>query len=277
MNHALTTHIESYQKDEQKSAKQKHFNWAFELKKEVDTAKSVSDKFLNQLKQIFQSKQPDYKEQLKTRVEAAKNHFAPILKQFSKTVLKQIENLKDEKKVKTYLEELTELDALFFKQLQLINKAEAMVKSATENSEFSKDKINTVEENKERVQELSTVNIKVKRERKSKSAKSTGEKKEKVDTKKVSFDLYKEGKTIEQIAEERKMVTMTIEGHLAHYAGLGMVDVKLFVDEEKMKNIITVSKTLDTTLFGPIKQSLGDEYTYSEIRFAMAWYHNSKK
>ena len=277
MNNVLTTHIESYQKDEQKSSKQKHFNWAFELKKEVDIAKSISDKFLNQLKQIFQSKQPDYKEQLKIRVEAAKNHFAPILKQFSKTVLKQIENLKDEKKVKTYLEELAELDALFFKQLQLINKAEAMVKSATENSEFSKDKINTVEENKERVQELSTVNIKVKRERKSKSTKSNGEKKEKIDTKKITFDLYKEGKTIEQIAKERKMVTMTIEGHLAHYAGLGMVDLKQFVDEEKMKNIITVAKTLDTYLFGPIKQSLGDEYTYSEIRFAMAYYQNSKK
>jgi uncharacterized protein YpbB len=152
-----------------------------------------------------------------------------------------------------------------------------MVKSATENSEFSRDKINTAEENKVRIEELSAVNVKPKRERKSKSSKSTEEKKEKVDTKKVSFDLYKEGKTIEEIAAERKMVTMTIEGHLAHYAGLGMIDVKLFVEEEKMNNIITVSKTLDTTLFGPIKQSLGDEYSYSEIRFAMAWYHNSKK
>ena len=277
LNHVLTTHIESYQKDEQKSAKQKHFNWAFELKKEVEATKIVSDKFLNQLQQIFHSKQPDYKEQLKTRVEAAKNHFSPILKQFSKTVLKQIEQLKSEKKVKTYLEELAELDALFFKQLQLINKAEAMVKTATENSEFSKDKINTVEENKERIKELSEIGpIKVKRERKSKT-KDGKEKTEKIDTKKVTFDLYKAGKSIEEIAAERKMVQMTIEGHLAHYAGLGMIDVKLFVEEEKMNNIITVSKKLDTTLFGPIKQSLGDEYSYSEIRFAMAFYHNSKK
>ena len=58
---------------------------------------------------------------------------------------------------------------------------------------------------------------------------------------------------------------------------LGLIDVKKFVNEEKMNNIITVSKTLDTTLFGPIKQSLGDEYSYSEIRFAMAYHQNSKK
>lgn len=273
LNHVLTTHIESYQKDEQKSAKQKHFNWAFELKKEVEATKIVSDKFLNQLQQIFHSKQSDYKEQLKTRVEAAKNHFSPILKQFSKTVLKQIEQLKSEKKVKTYLEELAELDALFFKQLQLINKAEAMVKTATENSEFSKDKINTLEENNERIKELSEIPIKVKSEK----SKVKKEKTEKVDTKKITFDLYKAGNSIEEIAAERKMVQMTIEGHLAHYAGLGMIDVKLFVNEEKMNNIITVSKKLDTTLFGPIKQSLGDEYSYSEIRFAMAFYQNSKK
>jgi uncharacterized protein YpbB len=73
------------------------------------------------------------------------------------------------------------------------------------------------------------------------------------------------------------MVAITIEGHLAHYASLGMIDVKLFVNEEKMKNIITVAKKLDTTLFGAIKQSLGDDYTYSEIRFAMAYDLNSKK
>ena len=279
LNHTLTNHIESYQKDEQKSAKQKHFNWAFDLKKEVDVIKSVSDKFLNQLQQIFQSKQADYKEQLKIRVEAAKNHFTPILKEFSKTVLKQIELLQKEKKVKTYLEELSELDALFFKQLQLINKAQAMVKSATENSEFSKDKINTVQENKERIEELKVIPKKEKRVRQSRGSTRDGEQilAKKIDTKKVSFDLYKSGKTTEEIASERKMVQMTIEGHLAHFAGLGMIDVKLFVEEEKMKNIITVSKKLDTTLFGPIKQSLGDEYSYSEIRFAMAFYHNSKK
>jgi hypothetical protein len=49
------------------------------------------------------------------------------------------------------------------------------------------------------------------------------------------------------------------------------------VEKQKRENIISVSKTLDTQLFGPIKQSLGEEYTYSEIRFAMAYYLNSKK
>jgi hypothetical protein len=274
LNHAFTIHVESYQKDEQRSSKQKHFNWAFELKKEVGEAKLTADKFLNQLNNIFGNRQEDYKQQLFTRVTAAKNHFSPLLKSFSKKILAHIDLLKAEKKVKAYLEELSELDALLFKQVQMLGKAEAMVKSATEGLEFSKEKINSSEENKERIAVLNEMPsaLKPKRERGSK----TKEKKEKPDTKKISYDLYKEGKSIEEIAKERNMVFTTIEGHLAYYAGLGMIDVKLFVSEEKMNNIITVAKKLDTSLFGPIKQSLGDEYSYSEIRFAMAWYENSK-
>src|SRR6218665_3408550 len=141
LNNHLRIHLESYQKDEQKSAKQKYFNWALELKKEVEATKAVADKFLGQLKQIFDSKQPDYKEQLHKRIIAAKEHFSPILKQFSKTIIRQLDQLHSEKKVKAYAQELTELDAQFFKQLQLINKAEAMVKSATDNTEFSKTTI----------------------------------------------------------------------------------------------------------------------------------------
>lgn len=276
LNNNLRIHLESYQKDELKSAKQKYFNWALELKKEVEATKTVADKFLGQLKQIFDSKQPDYKEQLHKRITAAKEHFGPILKQFSKTVIRQLDLLHSEKKVKAYAQELSELDAQFFKQLQLINKAEAMVKSATDNTEFSKTTIHSAAENKERLETLNTLST-PKKDKKKATAKDPADKKEKVNTKEITFNLYKAGKTIDEIAKERNMVPLTIEGHLAHYAGLGMIDVKLFVEEEKMNNIITVSKTLDTTLFGPIKQSLGDEYSYSEIRFAMAYYQNAKK
>lgn len=277
LNNNLKIHLESYQKDEQKSAKQKHFNWALELQQEVDATKTVADKFLNQLKTIFEKRDADYLVQLKNRVEAAKNHFSPLLKNYSKTILKKIEQLAEEKKVKQYLQELSELDAQFFKQLQLINKAEAMVKSATENTEFSKETINTANENKERIAELNALQLSPKKGKATKKTKDKAAKPEKIDTKKLSYDLYKQGKSIEEIAAERKMVYTTIEGHLAHYAGLGLIDVKLFVPEEKMNNIITVAKTLDTTLFGPIKQSLGEDYSYSEIRFAMAYYANAKK
>jgi len=270
----LKTHIESYQKDENKSAKQKHFNWAFELKNEFDQTKIIADKFIQQLLAIFENNSEDYILQLEQRVLAAKNHFSPILKSYSRKIVKQIELLSNEKKVKSYLQELSDLDSIFFKQIQLIDKAEAMANSANSNTEFSKDTIHSKNTNAERLSELSTLTIKPKRERK---IKTSTEKKEKPDTKKISYELYKQNKTVEEIAKERGMAETTIEGHLAHYVSLGLLDVSLFVEKEKMDTIILAAKQLETTLFSPIKQALSDEYSYSEIKFAMAFYQNAKK
>jgi uncharacterized protein YpbB len=190
--------------------------------------------------------------------------------------LKHINELQNDKKVKAYMEELAEIDTLFFKQLQLINKAEAMVKTATEESEFSRDNINSVEENKERITKLAELDVKPKHTVKERKTKPES-KKEKINTKEVSYTLYKSGKSVEAIAAERSMVSMTIESHLAYYVSLGLLDISDFVEKQKRENIIAVSKTLGTELFGPIKQSLGEEYTYSEIRFAMAYNTNRKK
>ncbi len=62
---------------------------------------------------------------------------------------------------------------------------------------------------------------------------STLKKEKKPDTKQVSLELFKEGKTIEEIAKERSMAFTTIEGHLAHFAGTGEIDIHEFVTPEK--------------------------------------------
>lgn len=273
LNRALKLHLEDYQKGDHKQAKQKHFVWAEALYQEAEAAKGVADKFLQQLRSIFESRQADYKQQLNTRVEAAKNHFIPLLKQFSVNVKKHMELVATEKKVKTYLQELSELDALFYKQLQLIHKAEAMVRSAMDNTEFSKKLINTETENRERIEALKASSAEAKETGKKEKAK----KKEKGESQRMSYELFKAGQNIEAIAKERNLTSMTVEGHLAEYVGLGLLDVNQFVEEEKRQNIITVAKTLDTQQLAPIKQRLSDDYSYTEIRFAMAYYQNSKK
>ena len=57
-------------------------------------------------------------------------------------------------------------------------------------------------------------------------------KKVKEETKKISYDLFREGKAIAQIAEERNLSIITIEGHLAYYVGTGEIPVSEFVSEE---------------------------------------------
>ena len=275
LNNSLQKHMESYSVDKDKSVKKKYFEWAMNLKTEFMAIKLHADKFLVQLKKIIDSQEPDYKEQLKSRILSAKNYFSPLLKQFSTTILKQVEKLKTEKRIKLYLSELIELDAAFYKQIQLINKAEALLISAINNVPFSKELSSIETDSKERLKEATDILNSSKKA--TKKEKKGAELEQKVDSKQISYNLYKQNKSIEMIAKERGMAQTTIEAHLSYYVSLGLLNVSDFVKKEKMENIISVSKTIDTTLYSPIKQALSDEYSYSEIKFAMAFYQNSKK
>jgi len=93
----------------------------------------------------------------------------------------------------------------------------------------------------------------------------------KPDTKKVSFELYKSGKTIAEIAIERGFAQTTIESHLAHYVGLGELDVKQFLNEEKLNKIVAYFKSVENKGFGEAKTFFGDEVSYSELRMGMSY------
>jgi len=92
-------------------------------------------------------------------------------------------------------------------------------------------------------------------------------KKKKEDTKKTSFDLYKEGKTIQQIADERNLSTTTIEAHLAHYVGTGEIPVNKFVSQEITDLISGHFNGDDDLKISPVKAALGDKVSWSDIKF----------
>jgi ATP-dependent DNA helicase RecQ len=98
------------------------------------------------------------------------------------------------------------------------------------------------------------------------------EKKEKGATQKISFDLYKSGKTVEEIAIERGMALTTIEGHLSHFISTGDLNVHDFISDKKLQAILKVIEEIGTDQLSPVKQLLGEEYSYGEIRVAMAYH-----
>jgi hypothetical protein len=105
-----------------------------------------------------------------------------------------------------------------------------------------------------------------KRERKER----TGPAKKKGDTHAESFRLYKEGKTIADIAKERNLTNNTIEGHLAKFVGRGDIGIHELVSREKYKEIESALKDFDGTSVTPVKQKLGEDISYGEIKLVMA-------
>ena len=104
-----------------------------------------------------------------------------------------------------------------------------------------------------------------KRERK------TSEKKNKTDTKSESFRLYKEGKRVEEIAKERNLTQQTIEGHLAHYVSIGEINISELVSREKVLLIEPIAKRFSGKSLTPIKEKVGREISFGEIKLVIAW------
>lgn len=96
-------------------------------------------------------------------------------------------------------------------------------------------------------------------------------KKPKIDTKKASFELFKSGKTVAEVAQERGFASSTIESHLAHYVGLGELDVQQFLSEKKLKKIVDYFKSVENKGFGEAKNHFGDEVSYGEMRMGLSY------
>ena len=111
-------------------------------------------------------------------------------------------------------------------------------------------------------------NKKPKQEKKEKDSGQKSEPKE--DSKTISYNLFKEGKTISEIAQLRNFAESTIESHLAFFVSRGILSVNELVQKEKMILIEPLLTEFEGNSIIPIKQRLGDAVSYSEIKLVIA-------
>ncbi|MES1214127.1 MAG: helix-turn-helix domain-containing protein [Bacteroidota bacterium] len=107
-----------------------------------------------------------------------------------------------------------------------------------------------------------------KRLRKADSDKPKGKK---VDTKAETFKLYKQGKSVIEISDIRKLTVQTIEGHLAHYIEQGEINIEELLSREKLIIIEPVINEFNGGAIALIKSKLGPEISFGEIRLSLAW------
>ena len=77
------------------------------------------------------------------------------------------------------------------------------------------------------------------------------------------------GKTAEEISVQRQLVQSTIEGHLAHFVRVGMLDAHRLLPKQKISTILDAIKEIGGTTAMPIKEKLGDDYSFAEIRVVL--------
>ncbi|MDI9341628.1 MAG: AAA family ATPase [Sediminibacterium sp.] len=102
-------------------------------------------------------------------------------------------------------------------------------------------------------------------------AKTKEEKIPKPNTKQLSYDLYKQLKSIEAVAKERGFSISTIEGHLAHFIKSGELDIQDIVAPDRIKRIESVlGKVNPEEGLAPVMGLLPAGYGYGEVRMVQA-------
>jgi ATP-dependent DNA helicase RecQ len=96
------------------------------------------------------------------------------------------------------------------------------------------------------------------------------------ETKKQSYELFKLGHSIAEIAEMRQLGVATIENHLAFYVQKGTLNIDQLIDPSKLIVIQKALENSDGLLLTPVKNALGDDYSFGEIRLVLTWMKSVK-
>lgn len=97
------------------------------------------------------------------------------------------------------------------------------------------------------------------------------------DTARQSVDLFERGLSVVDVARERGLSDITIEGHLEDAIRAGSdIDLDRLVSPERRREIESAIAEVGAELLKPIRDALGEDYTYAEIRFTRAAYEIAK-
>jgi len=87
----------------------------------------------------------------------------------------------------------------------------------------------------------------------------------------ISLEMFKSGYSVEEIARKRGMTKSTVEIHLVRFIQNGEITIEDIVPDYKIESIRdAIERFRDLGALSPIKEFLGDNYSYGEIRAVLA-------
>ena len=93
-----------------------------------------------------------------------------------------------------------------------------------------------------------------------------------------TFNLYKQGFSVAEIAAQRNLAPSTIDSHLAQLVTANEVDVFKLVDAKKINNILDAIEANKSDVASVLKTQLGEDFSFSELRYGINyWKYLQKK
>jgi hypothetical protein len=231
--------------------------WAQHLLSSFTQMKEVSEKFDKQLNGLLQHTAPDGYVKLHDRVAAASTYFTNALEELLKSLRQHKKEMQVKQKVKKYIKELYHLELDISRQKATVLQAANIALGLMQGNTIDELLLLTVtpKEQDTLIAEEETITAKPK----------------KGDTQRMSLEMFKEGKTIADIATLRGLTTGTIEGHLSRFIPIGEIMITDILSEEKIAVIAEAIEKSDGNNTTIIRTALNNEYSHGEIRAVMVY------
>jgi nucleoside-triphosphatase THEP1 len=275
-------HADSYVGNELLSEKSKHRQWAKIQFATLTSIKDVSNKFLGWIDAVFSGETTDY-QTIGDKVNGAYNHFFPVLDEVFSELLTKMEALKRVKRIKEYYSELLELEELHCKYILNIARAKLLLQTYIDGREINKENLTDDFIKNYRSRKLSVAKDAYKEQNKEIVAddeafeefsyyirKPKKEKKDKISTYEITYQLWLEKKSIMTIAQERKLTPTTIEGHLARLIAEEKIAMEEVLTDDKIKALSKLFEGFEGGGLAELKEKAREDFSYGELKIFKA-------
>ena len=184
-------------------------------------------------------------------------------------------------RTKTYTNGIEELDQVIFLKLNEVAQSPFLVQQLLEGKELKKDDRTTTRIKNDRLKIIEELGAKLEKAKAStksgRKRKGSAEKKPKKqpgETYNISVDLFKAGKSIQEVALERALATSTIESHAAKLIKDKKIPLSQFLDKKDVAKISSVMDDSKTASLNEIVGKLKNKYSYAQVRMVQAFYQS---
>ncbi len=225
--------------------------WAVQLHTDMAALRVVSEKFSRQLEQLLPGAKEDGYRQLQQRTRSAADYFNEALQRLADMVARHHEMYKQKQGSKNYTRELFLLKKMLLNKKQQLDHIASLISGVASG---------------EPLESLLKLTVPEKTDTPAEEKAETKERAKKGDSNLVSLRLFKEHKDVGIVAKLRGITGSTVESHLISFLGSGEIELAEFVEQRKIDAIESLIRSEGTTQLTPLKQKLGPQFSFSEIR-----------
>ena len=249
-------------------------DWASQQLVRVQELVTVSEKFIKQLKTLFNNATDV--QHIFERVAKGITYFTPLLEQLWFEVLLVEGKIANQKKVKQFFTELKELDNSLSETLKKLFRLEQMIQLAQSDQPFDKEKIHSAKLETLYTELTGKINNILKNEKlfigEYPLSKDDKPKKEKRSTYDITLQLWKEGKTVAEIAKERTLSQATIYSHIAKCIEQDKIAITEVLPEKTINELNTIFKeNKELTTLKSLYEKTEERYSWDELRLFRAY------